>query len=192
MQYLQAWLIPALWLALGLYWWYAARGTKSSRRQEGVVSQLAHFLPLGLAVYAVVWNRLPGDVLSAGFLRPGWAPAAFWLGALLTFAGLSFAIWARVYIAGNWSGSVTLKEQHELVRSGPYRWVRHPIYSGLLLAVAGSALANGQWRGVAALAIAFLALWRKLRLEERWLGELFGDGYRRYRSEVAALIPGVL
>jgi protein-S-isoprenylcysteine O-methyltransferase Ste14 len=69
--------------------------------------------------------------------------------------------------------------------------VRHPIYTGLLLALIGSAMARDEWRGVLAVALAFLALWRKLRLEERWLTEIFGDEYRRYRREVRALIPFV-
>ena len=77
-------------------------------------------------------------------------------------------------------------------RSGPYRLVRHPIYTGLLLAFLGTAIAIGQWRGVLALLIVFVALWRKLRLEERWLGEIFGEAYARYRAEVAALIPFLL
>ena len=107
-------------------------------------------------------------------------------------AGLLFTIWARLYLGRNWSGVVTLKKDHELVRGGPYRFVRHPIYSGLLLAIAGSAVVRGEWRGVLALIIAFVALWRKLRLEERWLGEAFGEQYAAYRAEVAALIPFVL
>jgi len=70
--------------------------------------------------------------------------------------------------------------------------VRHPIYSGLLLAFAGSVLARGEWRAILGFAIAFAALWRKLRLEERWMAETFGDVYARYRAEVPALIPFVL
>ena len=92
----------------------------------------------------------------------------------------------------NWSGVVTVKQDHELIRSGPYRYVRHPIYTGLLIAFAGSAIARGEWRGILALAIVFAALWRKLRLEERWMIETFGDAYLRYRAEVRALIPFVL
>ena len=103
-----------------------------------------------------------------------------------------FAIWARNVLGRNWSGIVTLKQDHELIRTGPYRYVRHPIYTGLLIAFAGSAIARGEWRGLLALAIAFVALWRKLKLEEQWMIETFGDAYRRYRDEVRALIPFVL
>jgi protein-S-isoprenylcysteine O-methyltransferase Ste14 len=76
-----------------------------------------------------------------------------------------------------------------LVLGGPYRHVRHPIYTGLLLGFAGSALARDEWRGVLAVAIAWLALWRKLKFEERWMIEQFGDAYRSYQARVPALIP---
>ena len=111
---------------------------------------------------------------------------------VVTALGLGLSVWARVHIGGNWSAIVTIKRDHALVRDGPYRYVRHPIYTGILLAFVGSALARDEWRGVLATAIAFAALWRKLRLEELWLTEVFGDEYRRYRNEVRALIPFVL
>ncbi len=114
------------------------------------------------------------------------------VGTALVLLGLAFTVWARVHLGRNWSGIVTVKQGHELIRSGPYRWVRHPIYTGLLLAFMGSAIALGQWRGVLAMLIVFAALWRKLRLEERWMIETFGAAYTAYRNEVAALIPFVL
>jgi protein-S-isoprenylcysteine O-methyltransferase Ste14 len=97
-----------------------------------------------------------------------------------------------VHIGTNWSGTVTIKQGHELVTTGPYALVRHPIYTGLLLALAGSALARGEWRGALAVLIALLALWRKLRLEEHWMREQFGEAYRAYSRRVAALVPFIL
>jgi protein-S-isoprenylcysteine O-methyltransferase Ste14 len=87
---------------------------------------------------------------------------------------------------------VTVKSDHELIRSGPYRFVRHPIYSGMLLAMAGTSVARGEWRGLLAVLILFVTLWWKLQHEERWMGETFGDDYAKYRSEVSALIPFVI
>ena len=110
------------------------------------------------------WRRFPCRCSTQRFV-----PIALWLaslGAALTFAGLAFAIWARFIIAGNWSSYVELKRDHELIVAGPYRYVRHPIYTGLLLAFAGSALAVGEWRGVLAVVIVAASFWRKLRLEE--------------------------
>ncbi len=102
-----------------------------------------------------------------------------------------FTVWARLHLGRNWSGTVTIKDGHELITSGPYALVRHPIYTGLLLAMLGSALALGDWRGVAAFALAAGALWRKLRVEESWMQQQFGDAYQAYSQRVAALIPFV-
>lgn len=88
---------------------------------------------------------------------------------------------------------MTLKQDHTLTRSGHYRFVRHPIYTGLLLAIFGSGvIALGQWRGVVSLTLATAAFLRKIRIEEQFLREQFGDADNRYRQEVPALIPGVL
>jgi protein-S-isoprenylcysteine O-methyltransferase Ste14 len=115
-----------------------------------------------------------------------------WLGLLLTIAGLLFACWARVVLGRNWSGVVQLKQDHELIEAGPYHYVRHPIYSGLLLAFLGTALMIGEWRALLAAAIIAISFWRKLRLEERWLGEYFGAAYADYMRRVKALVPGIL
>ena len=114
------------------------------------------------------------------------------LGAALTFAGIAFAIWARVWMAGNWSSDVTLKRDHELIVDGPYRWVRHPIYTGILLALLGTALAVGEWRGLLAVVLAAAAFWRKLGIEEAVMRRQFGEAYSRYAKRVPALIPFVL
>jgi protein-S-isoprenylcysteine O-methyltransferase Ste14 len=110
----------------------------------------------------------------------------------LTLAGAGFAIWARAYLGRNWSAIVTIKEDHRMVRSGPYALVRHPIYSGFLLALLGSALALGEVRGLVAVALAFLAWWFKSRLEEQFMEQRFGAEYAVYKRRVKALIPFVL
>jgi protein-S-isoprenylcysteine O-methyltransferase Ste14 len=112
------------------------------------------------------------------------------LGAVLTVAGLGLAVWARRHLGREWSGLVTLKEGHRLIRTGPYRTVRHPIYSGLLLAVFGTALAIGQWRGVIAVVCNLIGLLRKVQVEETLMVRTFPE-YREYRQRTAALIPGV-
>ena len=116
----------------------------------------------------------------------------FWSGSFVTACGLAFTVWARVHLGRNWSVTVTIKKGHELITSGPYAFVRHPIYTGLLLAFLGSALALGEWRGVVALALAAGALWAKLRFEERWMREQFGEEYQSYAKRVPALVPFVL
>jgi protein-S-isoprenylcysteine O-methyltransferase Ste14 len=180
-------LFPAMWLAWAAYWWLSSRSVKATAREEAFASRLLHVVPL-LAALALLWaDKVPGQWLSERLFP--WAPWEFWTTALVTAIGLGFAVWARLHIGRNWSGTVTIKQDHELVATGPYGIVRHPIYTGLLLAIAGSALARGEWRGVVAFAIAWAALWRKLVLEEKWMLELFGEQYAEYRSRVPALIP---
>lgn len=127
-------------------------------------------------------------------LAPGALPAAgtrLVLGGICFVAlGLGVSVLARVWLGGNWSGTVTLNQVHELIRTGPYRFVRHPIYTGLLLAVLGSAIAENEWRGLLGFAVIVLAFVHKLGIEERFLTQQFGDSYTRYRQEVPALIPG--
>ena len=103
-----------------------------------------------------------------------------------------FSIWARFVIAGNWSDFVQVKQDHELIVDGPYRWVRHPIYTGLLLMFAGTALAVGEWRGALAVVVAAAAFWRKLKLEEAVMRHQFGDAYAEYAARVPALVPFVV
>ncbi|MBW8773277.1 MAG: isoprenylcysteine carboxylmethyltransferase family protein, partial [Gemmatimonadetes bacterium] len=89
-------------------------------------------------------------------------------------------------------GTVTVKEGHELVQTGPYRWVRHPIYTGILLMILGTGLAGGKVHALLAFPIALIALWLKSRLEERWMVAEFGERYEAYRKSSSAIIPFVL
>jgi protein-S-isoprenylcysteine O-methyltransferase Ste14 len=183
-------LFPSIWLSWAAYWWVASRNVKAVARRESVRSRLLHIVPLVVAV-GLLWPRgFPIPVLRERFLPlSAWG---FWVGAALTVAGLLFAVWARLHLGKNWSGIVTVKENHELVTSGPYSIVRHPIYTGLLLAFIGSALARGEWRGVLAVALVLWAFWRKLRIEESWMREQFGSAYQAYGRHIAALVPYVL
>ena len=114
------------------------------------------------------------------------------LGAALTFAGHRLRHLGAMLLGGNWSSDVTLKRDHELIVAGPYRWVRHPIYTGILLALAGTALAIGEWRGAIAVVLASVAYWLKLKIEEAVMRRQFGENYARYAERVPALIPFVL
>src|SRR5262249_56577164 len=112
-------------------------------------------LPLLAAAVLMASRRLPIDGLYGRFLPATTAVAMS--GIAMTAIGLAFAIWARLHLGGNWSGTITLKQDHTLVRTGPYRLVRHPIYSGLLLALLGGAIAIGEGRGPPAVALGWLA-----------------------------------
>ena len=181
-------LLYVLWLAWWLYWVISAFGAKTTRRRESSASRLSHVLPLLVGVTLIAWPHLHlGHWMSWQFLPPG--PARFGSALVLVAAGLAFTVWARVHLGTNWSGSVSLKEGHELVRSGPYAYVRHPIYTGLLVALLGTAVACGELRALVGLAVVAAAFVRKLRIEERFMRESFPEQYARYSSEVPALIP---
>jgi protein-S-isoprenylcysteine O-methyltransferase Ste14 len=179
-------LIPLFWGAWALCWIVAAFGAKPVERRESIVSRSTHVLPLAVATWLLALPRLPGW-LGTRFIPH--LPALEAGAAILVAAGLAFAVWARLELGGNWSGIVALKRGHTIVRSGPYRWIRHPIYSGLLLATVGTAVARGEWRGPVAVLIIILALARKIRIEERFLGEAFGREYADYRATSWALVP---
>jgi len=182
--------VPALWLGWALYWWFAARNVKANEWSESPWSKLVHVAPLLLAFLLLSPARMPFDGMYAPIMPH--TPIALWIGAALTALGLAFAVWARRHIGRNWSGTITIKVEHELVTSGPYRIVRHPIYTGLLLAFVGTAIAIGQWRGVAAVILAALAIWRRVYLEEAGMRRRFGAAFEAYARRVAAVIPFVL
>ena len=117
---------------------------------------------------------------------------SFWLGAAVTVAGFLFAVWAREHLGRNWSRSVTIKQGHELITTGPYAVVRHPIYTGILTGFLGMAIAVSEVRGFIAFAIMFLALWAKFRMEEKWMRSQFGETYAAYSRKTAALVPYLL
>ena len=187
-------LIGLLWAAWVIYWVVAAADTKMSSRRESRWSRLGHGLPLFVAVLLIAWPGRHPPAWTAWLLQR-FLPlslAGYWIGLALLVIGLGFSIWARTRLGRNWSGTVTVKQDHELVRAGPYRFVRHPIYTGILLGFVGSAIALGQWRGLVAAVLCLYAFLRKIRLEERWMDETFPGTYAVYRQEVKALIPFVL
>jgi protein-S-isoprenylcysteine O-methyltransferase Ste14 len=114
------------------------------------------------------------------------------IGLGLTVAGVAIAIWARFYIGRNWSATVTIKRDHQLIRTGPYSLARHPIYSGFALAALGTALARGEVGGLLGFALVLLSFQMKARLEEVFMTEQFGAEYTQYKREVKGLIPFIL
>lgn len=183
-------LVPALWLAWIIYWTLSAAKTKGTMRRESLLARAGHGAPLIIAALLLALPTLPAGFLCGRVLAD--VAATFWIGVGVQVAGLAIMVWARVHLGRNWSATVTIKQDHELIRGGPYRFVRHPIYTGGLIAVFGTAITLAEWRGLLAMFIVFVALWRKLQIEERWLGETFGEDYAKYRAEVAALIPFLL
>jgi protein-S-isoprenylcysteine O-methyltransferase Ste14 len=183
-------LFLAMWVAFLVLWRVLASTVKAPATAENLRSRLSHVIPLLVAICLFAAPDVPLPPLNARFV-----PLALWpptLGVALTFIGLAFSVWARFTLADNWSSDVQVKRGHELIVEGPYRWVRHPIYTGLILAFVGTALAVGEWRAVLGVAFAALAFWRKLSIEEKAMRGEFGEAYVRYAERVPALIPFVV
>jgi protein-S-isoprenylcysteine O-methyltransferase len=177
------------WEAIGMIWLVGLAFTKRTVRSQSMGTRLFH-----LALAALGFALLSGHGFRQGWLGMRFVPDEYsiaFTGFVLTVAGCLFAIWARLTIGRNWSGRATVKADHQLLTSGPYSIARHPIYTGLLLAVAGTALADGQWHGVLALIVILLALMIKMAQEERLMMQAFPAAYPAYRQRVKALIPGV-
>ncbi len=189
MSFTPASVLRDLWLLLFAVWVIGALRTKPTVRRQPLWQRLVQ-----RALTITTWVLLLVPAMGVGPL--GWrfvvqGPGVAWAGVAVTAVGLVIAFWARATLADNWSGNVTLKMSHELVLRGPYAYVRHPIYSGITLAVAGTALAVGEVRALLALGVILVA-WRiKWPVEERFMVDQFGDGYRDYRRRVKALIPGI-
>jgi protein-S-isoprenylcysteine O-methyltransferase Ste14 len=160
---------------------------KAAVRRESTASRLAHVVPLVVGGVLIGWRDMPWGALNLRL----WPHSllAYGIGLALLVAGLAFAVWARVHLGRNWSGSVTVKEGHELIRSGPYAYVRHPIYTGLITAVLGTATISGTLRAALGLVIITLSLVRKLRTEEAFMRDAFPGEYQRYCAQVPALVP---
>jgi protein-S-isoprenylcysteine O-methyltransferase Ste14 len=114
------------------------------------------------------------------------------VGLVLEAAGALFAIWARRTLGRNWSGAVAIKVDQQLVRSGPYQFVRHPIYTGVLGLYLGIVIVSGEAHTLGGLVLICLAYWRKISLEEQYLSGVFGPSYNDSRNSTRAVIPGVL
>jgi protein-S-isoprenylcysteine O-methyltransferase Ste14 len=180
-------IILGLWLALAAIWLIGAFTTKPSVRRESTRSRL-RVTALGALAVVIGFTKY----FEFGWLARPFVPATrtvAYAGLALVFAGISFAVWARFYLGGNWSGVVTVKKDHNLVRQGPYAIVRHPIYSGLLLAILGSVVVYRELRGVIAVVLFLVMLRLKSLTEERFMTEKFGLEYRQYQQQVKALIP---
>jgi protein-S-isoprenylcysteine O-methyltransferase Ste14 len=191
--------IPAvvawIWVAFVLCWLVLARFNKrASRSTPWRRRAWAVRLSIIVAILVFTWyRRRTGRVLAASTrhwlsLHPD--VAGQWLGVGLILLGFGCAFWARLYLGRNWGMPMSLREGHELVTSGPYAYVRHPIYSGLILAAIGSALAVGLvWLLPLALSLAYFIV--SARTEERMMTAQFPDTYPAYRRRTKMLIPFV-
>ena len=180
------WTIVPLWLVWFGYWMLAGRAVKRDQSAEPTGSRFLHLLFLVLA-FALIANLPAGALLATTFLphRIG----VFAAGLALALLGFGISVWARLTLGANWSGRVTIKDDHQLITSGPYKLIRHPIYTGIITAVLGSAIALDKLQGLLSFVIVLVIYLRKLRIEERALLLHFNDAYEQYKRRSYALFP---
>ena len=177
----------ALWVIFFAYWLLAALSIKRIKSAETIGSRLSYSVPIWLGYALLLTRARPWGPLSHQIYPRSLATALIGLG--LTALGIGFAMWARYTLGRNWSSKVTIKIDHELIRSGPYARVRHPIYTGILLAILGTSIAIGEWRSFLALGLVWFAFYRKARTEEKMLAQEFGERFAEHRQRTGFFIP---
>ena len=182
-------IVGPMWLAIFVIWAISGLSVKDTvgSRSDARARLLVYGVMLG---WFILFSRgFRTGLLAERFVPMG--PAAAYTGLALTVVGLGFALWARFAIGRNWGSLITVQEGHKVIRSGPYAIVRHPIYSGFMLATLGTAIVFGVVGGLVGTALVVVSWGYKSRLEERFMVEQFGAEYEDYRRHVKALIPGV-
>lgn len=177
-------LVLIFWLIFCAYWLLSAIGNKQyvpgSRRRGSIIR-------IFLIITLFVLFQIPSVRKSILFHRTTFHPAITLTGVLLCAAGIAFAIWARIYLGRNWGVPMSLRKGHELVTTGPYRLVRHPIYTGILLATLGSSLAAGLWWSIAFLVFCVYFTY-SAATEEKMMMREFPDQYAKYKKRTRGMI----
>jgi protein-S-isoprenylcysteine O-methyltransferase Ste14 len=176
----------AIWIIWAASWWLAAAWSSRTQSSAGVAKQLPYRL-ITLAGFVLLFGvRIARPAFQLWTLPD----VVSWTMPVLCLIGFAFAWWARLHLGKLWSAFVTRKSDHRIIDTGPYGIVRHPIYTGIILAVFAVALIKGTVIAIAGASVATLGFWIKARLEERFLGEqLDAKAYDDYRQRVPMLIP---
>ena len=183
-------LLVLLWAGFLAYWWGSALLNRTPLKRKpsrfGVLTTMT--IPACIVMIATV---LVAPWIATSFILPRTLPVGI-AGLLLLVAGLAIAVWARVHLGTNWTAQPAIRENHTIVRTGPYAFVRNPIYTGLLTGLIGTAIATGTVLSFLIVLVIFVLFLVKIRMEEQFLIEEFGEEYEKYRREVKALVPWVV
>ncbi len=176
-----------LWMFLAAVWLVLAFTSKHTKRSETALERLRHLAPLAIGFWFLF-----GQTDSFPWLRLRLVPnlADFWLaGLLLTAVGITISVWARLSLGSNWSGTVTLKDNHELIRNGLYSRIRHPIYTGILLGVLGTGMIHGQLRDLLGFLLLYVSFYFKAKREESFLEHEFGPSFAEHQGHTGMFLP---
>lgn len=181
------WWIDSAWTIFLVYWFIAAFRVNRMRRREPLGQRFARLGPTIVILLAFYWVAFRWDILNGPFV-----PKVWWLpyfAAGLTWVGLALTIWARYHLGKFWSGTVALREEHQLIRSGPYARIRHPIYTGILTMWAATVLAVDRYRALVLFVVILAGTIWKARKEEALLASEFGDAFEKHRRHTGFLFP---
>lgn len=179
------------WGVFWAYWLISARRTSSqTKRQEPSLSGWLHWILQVLGYWMLLSNWRGFGPLLWRFLPDNIEVRL--IGIVILFLGLGFAVWARIHLGQYWSGHVSIKAEHKLIQTGPYKIVRNPIYTGMLFGFIGTAIVIGEIRAWLAIALALSGLFLKIRAEEKFLLEEFGPTYLQYKKKVKTLVPFIV
>jgi protein-S-isoprenylcysteine O-methyltransferase Ste14 len=176
-----------IWAVFGLYWVVAGARSKAAQTHEPHLYRVVRLGILALVFSLLFWRRTSVGILGQRYLPDVLLISCF--GFAAAFIGLAVALWARIHLGQYWSDKVVLKVDHQLICTGPYAHMRHPIYSGVLLGVLGTAVVLGEWRGLLAFALLLTNYTIKARREERILAERFSDEFREHMNHAGFLLP---
>jgi protein-S-isoprenylcysteine O-methyltransferase Ste14 len=179
-------ILTGCWIIFFLYWIINLLNAKKTAERQNWALLLAYKIPSTLGGVLFFWPDRPNPLGMILFPHTVWVQS---LGAGLCVFGLLGAIWSRAILAGNWSPDVTFKVGHELTQRGPYRFVRHPIYTGILLMLLGTAVCAGRLRALIGFSLVAASFWIKLRQEETLMIRHFPNDYPAYKARVKALVP---
>jgi protein-S-isoprenylcysteine O-methyltransferase Ste14 len=182
--------ISVCWMIFCGIWLIAALSTKRSVYRESRAQRLRYSILLVAGCFLLFRGHRLGYPLNARVIPEMDAIAV--TAVISCVAGLVFCLWARAALGRNWSGAITLKEEHELIVRGPYRIVRHPIYTGLLAMLIATVIVQGHLAGIIGAALVFISFWIKLSHEEKVMLKQFPDQYAVYQQRVKRIIPFVL
>jgi len=176
-----------LYLLLAAVWLGSLPFVKRNIQQQSISSTLQNTMVLSVGVFLLFGSSSTPDWFNQPLFTVTFPIALAGLG--LAICGIGLSIWARLILGEYWSSFPSLKQNHRLIVTGPYRLVRHPIYTGLLLALLGSALQYGLVRSFLAVLTCAVGLYLKVTAEEEFMVQRFGEAYLRYCRKVSALVP---
>ncbi|HZV12213.1 MAG TPA: isoprenylcysteine carboxylmethyltransferase family protein [Candidatus Kapabacteria bacterium] len=176
-----------LWIFFVVYWIAKARNNKRTVERQSQLTRIIAVISIYFGAILIYGQWFPLETLHYHILPKNDLTGI--LGDIVCAAGIAFAVWARVVLGRNWSGTVTFKEGHELIERGPYAIVRNPMYTGIIIGFLGSAIVSGTVNAFVAILFMTAGLIVKIHTEEKLLDRHFTEEYAAYKKRVKRLIP---